>query len=276
MRKKFAGLLTGLLVFSITGSMVYGAENLVEMEPSDQTTVTSYLTGEQVSEAAGRRRPVAVMMGNNRPAVPQSGISGAGVIYEAPVEGNMTRLMAIYEDYDSLSRIGSVRSCRDYYLFYANEFDAIYSHFGQAVYALKYLDQGLIDNLNGLNMEGTSYFRIPERKAPHNAYASGDTLKAGIEAKGYRTAYKEGYNGHYLFAEEGTEFVPEEESAQMLSALIISQITIRGLSMTRIQRNTVVISMGKLRLMKLRESSLPVIIFCSSILPGSPMMLMDI
>lgn len=213
MSKKFAGLLTGLLVFSMTGSMVYGAENLVEMEPSDQTTVTSYLTGEPVSEAAGRRRPVAVMMGNNRPAVPQSGISSAGVIYEAPVEGSMTRLMAIYEDYDSLSRIGSVRSCRDYYLFYANEFDAIYGHFGQAVYALKYLDQGLIDNLNGLNMEGTAYFRIPERKAPHNAYASGDTLKAGIEAKGYRTAYKEGYNGHYLFAEEGTEFVPEGGSS---------------------------------------------------------------
>lgn len=263
MRKKFAGLLTGLLVFSITGSMVYGAENLVEMEPSDQTTVTSYLTGEQVSEAAGRRRPVAVMMGNNRPAVPQSGISGAGVIYEAPVEGNMTRLMAIYEDYDSLSRIGSVRSCRDYYLFYANEFDAIYSHFGQAVYALKYLDQGLIDNLNGLNMEGTSYFRIPERKAPHNAYASGDTLKAGIEARDIVPHIKKATMVTIFSRKKERNLFLREESAQMLSALIISQITIRGLSMTRIQRNTVVISMGKLRLMKLRESSLPVIIFCS-------------
>ena len=39
------------------------------------------------------------------------------------------------QDYDELERIGSVRSCRDYYLFYANEFNAIYAHYGQAAYA---------------------------------------------------------------------------------------------------------------------------------------------
>lgn len=210
MKKKFAGLLTGLLAVCMTAGTVYGAEDLVDMQNADNTAIVkSYLTGEDIPEFVGRRRPVAVMFGNNREGAPQSGISKAGVVYEAPVEGSMTRLMGIFEDYDSLERIGSVRSCRDYYLFYANEFDSIYSHFGQAVYALKYLDQGFIDNLNGLALEGTAYFRIPERKAPHNAYTSSEYLKRGMELKGYRQEYKEGYEGHYLFAEEGTEFIPE-------------------------------------------------------------------
>lgn len=97
-------------------------------------------------------RPVAVMMGNNSVGAPQSGIGHAGVVYEAPVEGNITRLMGILEDYDELERIGSVRSCRDYYLFYANEFNAIYAHYGQAAYALPYLEQHVIDNLNGIQI----------------------------------------------------------------------------------------------------------------------------
>ena len=48
--------------------------------------------------------------------------------------------MGIFEDYDNLEKIGSVRSCRDYYIFYAMEFEAIYAHFGQAAYALPYLE----------------------------------------------------------------------------------------------------------------------------------------
>ena len=212
MRKKWVGLMTGLLAFCMTGTMVCAAENSVDMQTTgaDGQMVKSYLTGEDVPASIGRRRPVAVMLGNNSSGAPQSGISKAGVVYEAPVEGNITRLMGIFEDYDSLERIGSVRSCRDYYLFYANEFDSIYAHFGQAVYALKYLDQGLINNLNGLNMEGTAFFRISERQAPHNAYTSSEYLQKGIAAKGYRQEYKPGYEGHYLFAEDGREFVPSE------------------------------------------------------------------
>ena len=100
----------------------------------------SYLTGEYVDEAIGRRRPVAVMLNNIQAAIPQAGISNAGVIYEAPVEGGITRLMAVMEDYDNLEKIGSMRSCRDYYIFYAAGFNAIYVHYGQSAYALPILE----------------------------------------------------------------------------------------------------------------------------------------
>lgn len=66
--------------------------------------VKSYLTGEPVAEVQGRRRPVAVMLSNIISACPQSGISRAGVIYEAPVEGGITRLMGLFENYDISKR----------------------------------------------------------------------------------------------------------------------------------------------------------------------------
>ena len=42
--------------------------------------------------------------------------------------------MGIFEDYRGMEKIGSVRSCRDYYIDFAKEFDAAYIHYGQAVY----------------------------------------------------------------------------------------------------------------------------------------------
>ena len=103
------------------------------LDLSDRTAqdgmVRSYLTGQWVPAEAGNRRPVAVMMSNDKAALPQYGINRAGVVYEAPVEGGMNRYMAIIEEYDDLERIGSVRSCRTYYTYFAREFDAVYAHY---------------------------------------------------------------------------------------------------------------------------------------------------
>ena len=218
MRMRKTGVLTGIMVACVCMTQtapVFGAQqDLVGFVPNKEnqteTQVKSYLTGENVPESIGRRRPVAVMMGNNSSGAPQSGIGHAGVVYEAPVEGNITRLMGILEDYDDLERIGSVRSCRDYYLFYANEFNAIYAHYGQAAYALPYLDQHVIDNLNGIKMGNLAFFRTTDRKPPHNAYTDAAHLQAGIEAMKYSQEYTEAYTGHYLFAEDGAETVPAD------------------------------------------------------------------
>ena len=174
MRMKKTGILAGIMATCICIAQsvpAFGAQqDLVGFVPSEgnqtETQVKSYLTGESVPESIGRRRPVAVMMGNNISGAPQSGIGHAGVVYEAPVEGNITRLMGILEDYDELERIGSVRSCRDYYLFYANEFQAIYAHYGQAAYALPYLEQHVIDNLNGFRWEIWRFSEQQTEKPP--------------------------------------------------------------------------------------------------------------
>ena len=181
--------------------------------------ISSYLTGEMVPAGIGTRRPVAVMMSNDKEAAPQYGINRAGVVYEAPVEGNMNRFMSVIEDYDELERIGSVRSCRTYYTYFALEWDAIYAHYGQSTFALPYLDN--LDNINGVMGSGSAaFFRSKDKKAPHNAYTSAALLKAAIDKCGYSYDYSKDYEdvgGHFKFA-EGNEEINFEENLSLPAA----------------------------------------------------------
>ena len=167
----------------------------------------SYLTGEWIDETIANQRPLAVMLGNTKIATPQYGITDADVIYEAAVEGQETRLMAIFQDYANLEKVMSIRSCRHYYVHWALEFDAIYAHYGQAKYAVEILSQDYVNNLSGLDggVEKVMYKRDSNRKAPHNAYTTGEGIVAGIAYKGYETQHAADYSGHYKFVEDDNQ-----------------------------------------------------------------------
>ena len=45
--------------------------------------------------AKANRRPIAVMISNDKESMPSYGLNQAGVVYEAPVEGGMVRYMAL-------------------------------------------------------------------------------------------------------------------------------------------------------------------------------------
>ena len=176
-----------------------GDRELLRIEKDGK--IPSYLTGEMTDLAIAWRRPVAIMISNDKAALPHYGINHAGVIYEAPVEGGMNRFMAVIEDYDNLERIGSVRSCRTYYTFFAREFEAVYAHFGQSVFARPYLEK--MEHLNGIEGKGSvAFYRTKDKKAPHNAYASGERIQKAIEAMGYSQEYPESYTGHYRFSKK--------------------------------------------------------------------------
>ncbi len=176
--------------------------------------VRSYLTGKMVDESIGKRRPVAVMLNNIEEAQPMSGTSKADVLYECVVEGSLTRMMGIFEDYDDLNKIGSVRSCRNYFVYYALEFDSIYCHYGQSAYAMPLLEQDFVDNLSGLSSEGdTVFYRTTDRVAPHNAYASAKGIKKGIEIMGYDNDYRDDYKGKFTFADDGEIIVPDSDDS---------------------------------------------------------------
>lgn len=181
-------------------------ETAADPEPEDthEGQAKSLLTGEWIDEELAKQRPVSCMIGNTESALPQYGIGQAQVIYEAPVEGGLTRLMGIFQDYKNLEKLGSVRSSRLYYAYYSNGFDAIYLHYGQASYAQGFLESGQIDDLNGLEyaVDQAVIYRDTSKKAPHNAYATGKGLAAGIELKNYATEYEDGYEGCYRFAED--------------------------------------------------------------------------
>lgn len=187
-----------------------------EEENTHEGEAKSFLTGEWIDAQAAMQRPVSCMIGNTQSALPQFGIGQAEIIYEAPVEGGLTRLMGIFQDYKNMEKLGSVRSSRLYYAYYSMEFDAIYLHYGQASYAQGFLESGQIDDLNGLEyaVDNAVIFRDKSKKAPHNAYATGKGLSAGIELKNYRLQYQEGYEGHYQFAQDGSPVILSGDSCQ--------------------------------------------------------------
>ncbi len=209
-------VITGIVAVVITALVGVGAyfvlkpkkqpakKKVVETTTVEVTTkdpyagkVQSYLTGEMISKKRKKKRPVAIMINNIKDAIPQYGISKAEVMYEAPVEGGITRLMAIMDDYDNLKRIGSIRSCRIYYTRFALEWDAIYSHFGQSKYALKFLKSGKIDTVNSFTA-GDSFYRTSDKPAPHNCYISGKNMNSAIKKLKRRSVHKK-YNGTLKF-----------------------------------------------------------------------------
>lgn len=188
--------------------------NLERETPDANNQVHSYLTGKLTDANVALKRPMAVMINNIINAIPQCGISRAAVIYEAPVEGEITRLMAIFEDYSGLDKIGPIRSCRDYYIDFALEFDALYTHFGQAVYAFDLLNSDMVNNISGLQYQEAAgelngycgediFYRTDDRPAPHNAYTSASGLDTAIERKEYSLELDDDYTGHFKFAADG-------------------------------------------------------------------------
>ena len=186
-------------------------EVIVEEDPNalEPGMMRSFLSGLPVDEKIGNRRPIAIMLNNLEAAQPMSGVSYADVVYEYVVEGSITRLMGLFENYDDLDKIGSVRSCREYFVYTALEFDAIYMHFGQASYAVDLLGRDYVNNLNGLGEAGdTCFYRTSDRKAPHNVYTSAKGIEAGIKKLGYRENH-EGYKGKFKFCDLNAEVTNE-------------------------------------------------------------------
>ncbi len=195
-------------VAMLTGSIVCGMTASAE---EGNGMVRSFLTGKLVPESVGRQRAISVMLNNIYDALPQSGIGNASIVYEAPVEGGITRLMGIFEDYQDVERIGSVRSSREYYVIFAREFDSFYLHYGQAWYALPLLRDGGTYNISGLSGENDAgrgeeeyvYYRGDDFPAPHNVFTNYNMVQAGIDFLNYPREYSDWYleqGGHYQFA----------------------------------------------------------------------------
>lgn len=206
-----------------------------EETPGDETTIgerkivdgemQSYLTGQWTREEAATRRPIAVMIPNNRPAMPQYGLSRAGIIYEAPVEGRITRLMAVVEDFDDLERIGPVRSSRDYYVYMAMGYEAIYCNWGLAV---PYVEE-LINRPNYYNVSAAvegihnpadeAFARVsrPGYSLEFTGYLMIDGLFDAVERLEYDWNYDDAYVPPFLFAADGVRAEYEEnETATMI------------------------------------------------------------
>lgn len=209
-----------IAMLSLAAICMFGCGKKQE-EPAttEEVTTTEEPTTEEVNPHEGEfqnelngawskdyvpHRPVAVMINNIIDAVPSSGTKQADVIYECMVEGGITRLMALFSDYEGIEKLGSVRSARHYYINIANEYDAIYVHYGQSKPALKMLDKHAIDNINGMTYD-PAFYRDNARVAPHNAYTTGEKIKSSIADLGYSTEYPTTHEQVLFFNDDDTE-----------------------------------------------------------------------
>lgn len=156
---------------------------VVEPEPKPEP-IYSNLSGLEITDTALNSQPVtAVMIENSRDARPQSGLTEAGVVFEAIAEGGITRFMALYQD-NQPDYVGPIRSARPYYVQWLAAYDAGYAHVGGSPEALQNIRSWHIKDLDQFSNSG-SYNRITSRYAPHNVYSSIPELVNLQKKKGY-------------------------------------------------------------------------------------------
>ncbi len=155
------------------------------------TTVASKLTGLPVDPSVNERPVTGVMIENSAEARPQSGLSDAGVVFEAIAEGGITRFLALFQDTQP-DYIGPVRSARPYYVQWCMGFDCALAHVGGSPEALADIKAWGTKNLDQF-ANGGAYQRISTRYAPHNVYTSIAKLSALEASKGYGAATYTGF-----------------------------------------------------------------------------------
>lgn len=188
--------------------------------PPAEGMVRSRLTNEWVDEKVAKTRPIAIMVPNSKTAS-QYGLSDVSILYECNVEGSMTRLMGIWEDWGNMSKVGNIRSCRDYYLYWAFEWDAIYIHYGGPFYIDELVARSDTQNINCIDYPKASY-RDTAKNSTDNAFTDGSLIQDAVSYYGYPTEYRSNYSdaSHYQFASESDPNTLEQYSNAIAASKI--------------------------------------------------------
>ena len=131
--------------------------------------------------------PMSVVISNGADARPDAGIENAALVYEALVEGGITRFLAIFNPSMATEKIGPVRSARSYFVDIAEELNALFVHVGGSPDALADIRKtsDLID-LNEMGSDEIYFWRSKQRSAPHNTYTSLEQLERAADVKNIR------------------------------------------------------------------------------------------
>ncbi|MDR2357649.1 MAG: DUF3048 domain-containing protein [Oscillospiraceae bacterium] len=167
------------------------------------------LTGMPIDSDMSARRPIAVILNNRRIAQPQHGISKADIIYEAPVEGGITRMLAVYQDIADAGVVGSVRSARDCFVELAQGHDAVLIHAGGSPQAYTAIINRGVTSIDGVNGGRTQiFYRDRERRAKmgyeHSLMTSSGLIAEYFPTYKLRLEYRDGYEYGAVFADDGT------------------------------------------------------------------------
>jgi hypothetical protein len=132
---------------------------------------------------------LAVKIDNIVDARPQTGLRSADIIYVIPVEGGLTRFMAVFSSHFP-PVIGPVRSARQSDLDLLRQFGRpAFAWSGATPHLVPFIERAPVVDLYALTAGG--YFRSASRLAPYNLYA--DTRELLAEAKGASKARDIGF-----------------------------------------------------------------------------------
>lgn len=167
-----------------------------EVIPENQNLLTGI--ADLTPEAIGKR-PVAVMVNNVTDAMPQYGVGKADLIFEIPVEGDVTRFMALYGDYTTVPKICAIRSCRYYFPALSQGYDAFYVNWGIDESIADYLEALKLDQFDGIANAGGLFGRDKERRSAgyaleHTSTFDGTKFASVVEKQGRRTDLTEEAN----------------------------------------------------------------------------------
>lgn len=145
---------------------------------------------EEEKKTESNSRPYAVVINNFAQAVKvQSGLDKAYLVYEFPIEGGISRSLALYKDQTEV-KIGTVRSARQNYVDYALENDAIFVHFGWNKPAKQQIQELKIDYIDGNSSDPKPFFRENPLKlaVEHTVYTNiSKIIDYNKTVKKYRT-----------------------------------------------------------------------------------------
>jgi hypothetical protein len=151
--------------------------------------VQSPLTGLWISEDAASSRPIVVVLNNMFRALPMSGVSQADIMYEVLSEGDITRMLGVFQDLTT-ERLGTVRSTRMYFTDIALDYDAILVHHGGSVEGYAAIRNNGVTNIDGMS-SWNAFFRDQDRARSagleHSSYTSISGITAEIERRNIRT-----------------------------------------------------------------------------------------
>jgi len=180
-----AGLVIGGIVLFTGGSAPLPGQPGPSPSPAQAATLSPF-TGEPVRKLG----PVLIVkIDNLAPARPQTGLTRADIVYVRPVEGGLSRLMAVFSSHFP-PVIGPVRSSRE------DDIELL-RQFGRPAFAYSGADPRLLPLVHRARIvdlyEGLAggYYRDPGRFAPHNLYAHTRQLLA--EAHGASKAHGIGF-----------------------------------------------------------------------------------
>ena len=144
-------------------------------QPAPTRVVSTQLYSPFTGEPVRALKPVlAVKIDNIVTARPQTGLQSADIVYVEPVEGGLTRFMAVFSSHVPTT-VGPVRSARESDLYLLPQFGRpAFAWSGATPHLVPFIERANIADLYALLVNG--YYRISSRVAPENLYANPRTL----------------------------------------------------------------------------------------------------